>query len=393
MNYENNNWNKIRKIIMSIGGLKGLVTLGMADIIAGGIIAIFWFYMATLLGTEDYGKISYFLAIGSMASTISLIGGNNMLYVYPAKNIKIESPVFFISLVTGCVSSIVLFFIFHDVGTSIYSLGSMIFTLASSEILGKKLYNSYAKYLITQKVLMTTLGIGFFYLSGWEGVIIGIALSFFPHIIRIYRGFKDSKLDFSLIKTRFGFMIHSYFLNFASALSGSIDKIIIAPILGYALLGNYQLGLQFISIFQLFPAIVYKYTLPHDASGNPNIILKKWVILISIISTTLLISLAHLVIPYLFPKYTEVTDVIQIASLSLIPGAIVIIYHSKFLGTEKSKYMIYGAIISIVVQIISIIILGTYYGLEGIAASLVLAGTSDMIFCIIVDQRSKEKKV
>ena len=80
-----NNWDKIRNIS---SGLKGLTTIGASDIVGNGISAVFWFYMASLLGAENYGQISYFLAIAGIASTISLTGAANTLTVYTQKMSK-----------------------------------------------------------------------------------------------------------------------------------------------------------------------------------------------------------------------------------------------------------------------------------------------------------------
>ena len=47
-----------------------------------------------------------------------------------------------------------------------------------------------------------------------------------------------------------------------------IDTIIIAPLLGFVMLGNYSLGLQFIAPMLIFSRFVYQYILSQDSSGN-----------------------------------------------------------------------------------------------------------------------------
>ena len=47
----------------------------------------------------------------------------------------------------------------------------------------------------------------------------------------------------------------------AVLLNGQIDKIIIAPLLGFTMLGNYSLGAQVIGMMLIFSRIVYKYIL------------------------------------------------------------------------------------------------------------------------------------
>ena len=81
------NWESIKTIFCDF---RGLISIGVTDIVGTGIAALFWFYMASILGPESYGKVSYLISIASLTSTISLIGYTNMLTVYTAKNVKIE---------------------------------------------------------------------------------------------------------------------------------------------------------------------------------------------------------------------------------------------------------------------------------------------------------------
>jgi O-antigen/teichoic acid export membrane protein len=240
--------------------------------------------------------------------------------------------------------------------------------------------------------LTVGLSVGLYYLIGFQGIIIGIALSSFPYIIRIYQGFKDSKIDFKLLKPRFRFMMTSYLTYLSDAFGGSIDKLIIAPLLGFALLGNYHLGLQFLNVLGIIPAIVYKYVLPHDATGNPNKKLKKITVIISVIIAITSIIISPILVPIIFPKYTEAVGVIQIVSLSLIPSTISLMYMSRFLGNEKNKIILIGAIFYLGIQVVSIIILGSIFGTNGAAAALDISAVSHMIYYIIADKVVKDRK-
>ena len=380
-------WNKIKSIVTRF---KDLTTLGFANILSSAISGIFWIYLASLLGTVHYGEVSYFIAIAGIASTISFLGAGNTIIVYTAKGEKIQSTIFFITIISGLIASIVLFFIFYDVGVSLYILGYLIFNLATAEILGRKLYTDYSKYLITQKILFVGFALAFYYLMGPQGVILGFAVSFFPYFLRVYRGFKESKINMSVIKSRFGFMMNSYGLDLSKTFSGQTDKLIIAPILGFALLGNYQLGIQFLSLLSLLPNIVYQYILPHDASGNPNIKLKKLTILVSVFLAILGISLSPVVLPVLFPQFKEAIEVIQIISLAIIPFSINLVYTSKFLGNGKSKVILAGSGIYLLVQILGILSLGQLYGINGVSAALVLAATSESVYLVTIDRFIKK---
>ncbi len=51
-------WNKIKE---NIAHLKELSILSSASILTNFIGGLFWMYMASLMGPEEYGQISYFI--------------------------------------------------------------------------------------------------------------------------------------------------------------------------------------------------------------------------------------------------------------------------------------------------------------------------------------------
>jgi O-antigen/teichoic acid export membrane protein len=151
-----NKWNKIKNIS---SGLRGLGIIGITDIAGVGISALFWLYIAALLGAKQYGQITYFISIGSIVATFSLLGSTNMLSVYVPKKIQLESTVNIISIIVGVIACVILFFIFSNAILSIYVIGMIFVGLASTEILAARQYNSHPKYLINSKILMVGLSI------------------------------------------------------------------------------------------------------------------------------------------------------------------------------------------------------------------------------------------
>ena len=365
---------------------KDLGTVGIGNITASLISGIFWLYFASLLDTEQYGEVSYFIAIAGIASTISFFGLGNVIIVYTAKGERIQPPIFIIGIISSIISLIAVFLIFSQIGISVYVLGYVVFSLSTGEILGRKQYRNYSVYLITQKILMVIFALFFYYLVGLEGVILGIGLSFFPYTLRIYKSIKSCKADFSLIRSRIKFIINSYALDLSRTFSGHTDKLIVAPLLGFAILGNYQLGIQVLSLLGILPGIVYQYILPRDSSGESDKNLKKLVIIVAIILAGLGFILAPIILPVLFPKFTEAIEVVQIVSISVIPSTINLIYVSKFLGNELSKIVLIGSGIFLGVQIVSIFILGNLFGVNGIAFSLVLGALAESVFLVTVNK-------
>ena len=176
-------------------------------------------------------------------------------------------------------------------------------------------------------------------------------------------------------------------MNLSGAIDSQIDKIIIAPILGFELLGNYSLALQFLTVLMMFSNIAFKYLLTQDSSGKENRSLRKLVILLSIGIAVFGVLVLPMIIPILFPKFVETINAIQIISLIVIPGTITLLYGSKLLSLEKSKYLVISKSISIIIIVSGFILLGPMYKIVGLASVLVLSSTIEAIFLIGVVRR------
>ena len=80
----------------------------------------------------------------------------------------------------------------------------------------------------------------------------------------------------------------------------------------------------------------------------------------------------------------DAIDAIQIMSVAIIPATITLLYTSKLLGLEKSKYVLITEIISTSALIVGFIILGPTFGVMGLASVFVLSVTLEatLLFCI-----------
>ena len=370
-------------------GQKDIMSIGFANLFGSGIAAIFWFYIASSLGPEEYGQIRYFLAIAGMAHLASLFATPNAITVYVAKNIKIHSTLFFISIVSGIVSSLVIFLFFYRADASLLVLGYIIFELLNGFLLGKKLFSTYAKFFLTQKILTVIFGLGLYFAFGVDGIIFGLVLSYVPYIWILVSEFRNTRIDFSLLKQRKGFLINNYGINVSGAVSGKLDKLIIVPILGFELLGNYSLAMQFLVILLLFPTVVFKYLLPQVASGKNTKNLKKISIFVSIGLTAFGMVILPMIIPVLFPKFIDTTIAIQILSLAIIPATIGIFYEAKLLALEKGKFPIISKSIGIITIVFGFLTLGPIYGIIGLAVTFVIAAFLETIFIIIASKTIK----
>ena len=366
--------------------IKDISAIGGADVLGTAMSAVFWFYLASQIDPSSYGEIFWFLGIAGIFSTIAMFGTVNTLTVYTAKKIQIQSTLNFISLSASVILSfivIVLFPSFYSIDVGIILIAYVINSLAIGDLLGRKQYTGYSKYTLVQKGLTLGLGFLFFYLFGYEAIIFALACSYIFYIKRIYSIFTEIKIDFSLVKQRIGFITNNYLAFISAGLGGQVDKIIVAPLLGFAILGNYSLALQIINIMMIFPSVLYKYLLPEESTGASNKRVKIFVIIFSIFISVLGIFIAPMLIENFFPKFIEAIDAIRIMSLVVIPSSIALILEAQFLGKERSKIVIIGTGISLVFLTIGMIVLGSWFGIIGVAWSLVIATIAKTSFYLI----------
>jgi len=370
----------------NIIGQKGLLSIGFADIVGSAIAAFFWLYIATQLNPDVYGELIYFISIAGLAQMVSLLGSSNALTVYTAKNVKIQSTLFLISILAAAISLAIITIFYNRIDAGLLAVGFVVFSLVNSVILGKKLFVKYSKLVLSQKILTLILGIGLYFVFDVYGIIYGLALSYIPHLVVFVKEFSRTKIDFALLKPRKGFIINNYVMNLVAGLGGTVDKLIIAPVLGLALLGNYSLALQMFTMMMVFSEIVYKYLLPFDASGKSNKKIRQIALVVSIIIAILGVTILPNVVDWLFPKYVDATDAIQIMSLGVVPGTISILYSSKFLGMEKSKFVMTTKLVSLGVMFGGFLYFGPIYGAIGLAWIIVAVLTWESIFLFIMNR-------
>ena len=373
--------------------IKDITILGSGDILGSGLSAIFWFYLASQIEPENYGEIHWFLGIAGIFSAISLFSTVNTITVYTAKKIQINSTLNLISLLSSVLFSFIVIAIFpsfYSIDIGIILIAYVINHLAIGDLLGKKEFSSHSKYTLVQKGSTLALGVLLFHIFGYEAIIFALACSYIFYIKRVYSVFKEMKINFDLIKQRKEFILNNYFtfLLTGAVGGGQIDKIIVAPLLGFAILGNYNLALQIINLMMIIPTIFYKYLLPHESTGIKNKQIKIIVIVFSILISILGIFIAPILIEEFFPKFSDAINAIKIMSIVIIPSTLSLILESEFLGKEKSRIVIIGSSIFVSSQVISMIILGSLYGIDGVAYSLVIAVT--LKTCLYLFSKNKQ---
>lgn len=359
--------------------IKELLELGSGDVIGNALTAIFWFYLASQIDPNNYGELHWFLSIAAMLSSVASIGNITTLTVYISKQIPIQSTLNFISLIFSAFLSVIVIIFFPSffiIDSGILLVAYVINTLVIGDILGRKKFKDYTIFTISQKGLTLVIGIFFFYLFGYESIIFAIIISYIMHYKRLISLVKKIKIDYELLKTKKEYIFNNYisFSILSSTLgAGQIDKIIIAPLMGYTILGNFSLGMQIISILLMISNIFYKYTLSHDASESDTKKLKITLIIISIIiSMTVFFFGPNLIIMF-FPNYIELEKSIGVLSLIIIPATVGLMIQSKILAAEKSRIILLNSIVTFVALFASLVVLAPMFGMIGIAFSLLIS--------------------
>ena len=377
-------WNLIKRI----NGLKSISQIGAATAGGNAIAAFFWIYMADLMGQEDYGELGYLLSIAAIASTISIVGGQWTMSVYTAKGVRIESSLYFISIITSTVTAIVLYFLFENVGISVYVIGVVIFNLFVAEILGKKRYKTYSKIFFLQKIILVTLAILLYYILGVEGVLLAYGISFLVFTSRIISTLRNHEFNFGLLRQRFKFWMFNYIIQLSNSARAQIDILLIGPLFGFTLVGNYFLGLQVVGLFLILPLIIFKYTLPQDSSGSSTKQIKIIAIVASIVFALLGIFVAPEVILFALPEYADTVELIPLLSLAIIPRTVTTMLMSEFLGKENNMHLLVGNLIAFSIVVLGILYLPEYFDIMGLAIAYILSVTIQTIYLLIIYLRT-----
>ena len=376
------------KSIKQIKGLRSISQIGAATAGGNAIAAFFWIYMADLMGQEDYGELGYLLSIAAIASTISIVGGQWTMSVYTAKGVRIESSLYFISIITSTVTAIVLYFLFENVGIGVYVIGVVIFNLFVAEILGKKRYKTYSKIFFLQKIILVILAILLYYILGAEGVLLAYGISYLVFTSRIISALRNHEFNFGLLRQRFKFWMFNYIIQLSNSARAQIDILLIGPLFGFTLVGNYFLGLQVVGLFLILPLIIFKYTLPQDSSGSSTKQIKIIAVVASIGFALLGIFVAPEVILFALPEYADTVELIPLLSLAIIPRTVTTMLMSEFLGKENNMHLLVGNLIAFSIVVLGILYLPEYFDIVGLAIAYVLSVTIQTIYLLIIYLRT-----
>jgi len=350
------------------------VTIGR--IVAVSLQAIFYLLFAALLEPESYGELNYFIAIAGTTALISRFGLNFSVTIYRAKeNSKISDQINTLAIVTITFASLILLFI--DQFAALLALAVSFFMMNQGNLLGFKKYKTFMFNAILKNLAIIAIPVLLYFVFDIPGILLGMAISNFIGCIPFFKTIKLK--SFFQLKNYSKVLIHNFGVDASTNLSGTIDKLIIAPLFGFLIVGIYQFNIQILFALGVLPTILYSFLLSEESSGTSHKKITYFAIALSVIIAILAFILAPLFVNQFFPKYSEGIFSLQLIVFSLIPLTITSLFNAKLQARESTKIG-YSAIVRIGTLLIFIAWLGDLYGLTGLSLAVLFSIIAHTIF-------------
>jgi O-antigen/teichoic acid export membrane protein len=369
---------------------KGLIYITLGNILGAAATGAFWLLLALIQNADEYGKTNYEISIASLAASAALLGLNTTVTTYVAKgSSKINVQANQLILISSGIAAMIVAFFNWILG--FFVIGMAFWMMSIYELLGRKMYKQYALVNIGARASQLFVSILLYYFLGITGIAIGFIISFLIFSQRYFISTKEFSRDFSEVKNKIKFSLNIYSFNMSNAFLLYFDKLIIAPLFGYAVLGYYQLGFQFLLFLGMIPISFYQYLIPEESSGLKKSRVRFLGLLVSIGLTAILFLSSPWILQYLFPHYMASLDSMRIMSIGIIPMMIVWTLNSKFLNVGDTKYVLFGSAIYLTIQICLIFYLGSTMNVIGLALAVVLALIAQASFLFISDKHLQQK--
>ena len=381
----------IQRLLRALGLDKGLAFVSMGNLIYTALGAVLWFYLASILTPDEYGRLNYDIAVATILTSLGIMGFDTTLTTFVAKGVsKMFPQSAFLIILSGGILSIFIFLFLQSWVLAILLMGMLFFTLVTANLLGNHSFKQFMLILSTQRILTLILVPVLFEFAGVNGAILGFAISHIVLCKNFFRIVREIDFSISTLKPIKKYFLHSYLLGISKTLPYFADKLIILPLFGLSTLGYYQFGVQMLTVTAVIPVILYNYLLPRVArSGTQDLSRTIWLGLITALSMS---SIMYLFMPTIvsnfFPTFEPAILSVQIILFAGIPLTAVAIITSVFMGQQKSIHVAVAALLFIGCQYLLIILLGKSFGLIGLSASMVAASGIQCTYLLLIKRTS-----
>jgi O-antigen/teichoic acid export membrane protein len=381
----------LNKLIQLIAPGRDLLFVTAGNTTGALVSAIFWLFIASLLSVHDYGLVNYYLSLSLLLSVLSLLGLNTTVITFLAKgNNRLQFQANQLVLISNCLAIIPLVILIKHIPAGLLILGISFYTMSWAEILGKKEYRKYAIVVIVQRSLQVILSLLLYYFIGLDGLILGFASSTLLLSYNFFKSLKQAKpLQFNELAHKSSFIIDNYFQAISNTVILYMDKILIAPLFGFGVLGLYQISFQFLLFLSVIPLSLFHFLLPREAAQLHT---KKFVVIgliTAVVSSIVFFIAIPTIIGLFFPHFTEAIQASQIMIFSIIPMTFNSVLISKLFGREKSRPVLLTTAIYIFVLLLLMTQLGHILGLLGLAISVIISSTVQSIALFAMSRGNK----
>jgi len=364
---------------------KNFSYISVGRIIGVTLQAIFYLLFAFLLEPESYGQLNYIIALAGTFALVSRFGMNYTVTVFRAKQKSdLSDQLNTLFLVTTSAGALILLTI--DLYAALLSLALSFFAMNQHNLLGLKKYKKFMLNSFLKNVLILTIPILLYFVLEIPGIILGMVISNLLASVPLFKMFNIK--SFFELKNHIKVLIHNFGVEASIALPRMVDKLLIAPLFGFFIVGIYQFNMQILFAIELLPTALYFFLLSEESSGVTHRKLTYLVLLGSVLLASLAIILAPFFVNEFFPKYSEGIFSLQILVFSIIPLSISSVFTAKLQAQESTRIGL-SAPIRIGTLLALIALLGDHYGLVGLSFAVLISIIINTIFLFFLYYRSK----
>lgn len=340
----------------------------VSTILAG----FFWLLLAGLLSIENYGELSYSISLAVILAAFGSLGLETSVMTFISKGEKdfgthANSLVLFLGMISGLIVSI------FSIGIGILVASTVFFSMSQAYLLGQRRYRTYAGFAIAAKSLQILLSLVLFSVVGFAGILIGYSMAFAIFSFPFYLSLRDFRRNFiSIIGRHRNFVFHTFGTHLLSIGSLYLDKIVIGIIFGFQILGIYTIGSQVFLLLAMLPNAIFYYLLPQKSAGyQGNSVKRMTLIFSSVLSVAGILSTPYMLMIF-FAQYTQSIPVVQVFMLAVPLYSYVLLTRSEYFAQEKSRHVLQGISLFLVIMIPTQAIFGSLFGTIGLPIAIVL---------------------
>ena len=340
----------------------------VSTILAGA----FWLLLAGLLTIENYGELSYSISLAVTLAAFGSLGLETSVMTFISKGEKdFGAHANSLALLLGTVSGLIVSI--FSVGVGILVASTVFFSMSQAYLLGQRRYGTYAGFAIATKSLQILLSLLLFSIVGFTGILIGYSMAFAVSSVPFYLSLRGLRRNFiSTIGRHRNFVFHTFGTHLLSVGALYIDKIVIGSIFGFQILGIYTIGSQLFLLLAMLPNAIFYYLLPQNSAGYQGKSIKRITLVFSSVLSIAGILSSPYVLTLFFVQYTQSIPVVQMFMVAVPLYSYVLLTRSEYFAQEKSRPVLQGISLFLIIVIPAQAIFGSIFGTIGLPISIVL---------------------